>query len=385
MQSYQVIVVGLGAMGGAAVFHLARRGARVLGLEQATIGHARSGSGGVTRLYRRACFEHEGYGPLLDRAISLWEELALLSGEPLHHPVGLLTVGTLAPGGVIPRMIASAARPGVVLEQLDLAAIRRRFPRFRVPEAYHAVFEPGAGYVEAERSIQAHCALARRHGADLREAERALTWAADGEGVRVTTDAGVYRADALVVAAGPWSASLLAGIGVPLTARPIPQAWFDVEGAPWAEGPAPCFLFDLPGGPFYGVFTGDRVKVGGPSLDDEIVDPSRIDPELGPDEIRALSDFVLSSLPGVRTTPALHARCMCTFTPDGHAVIDAHPAAARVAFAAGFSGHGFKLAPVVGEILADIALEGRSRAPIDFLRLRRETLLGSRTAASQGH
>lgn len=372
MGSFDAIVLGLGGMGSAACHHLARRGARVLGLEQFSLAHPLGSSHGETRLIRRSYLEHPAYIPLLHRSYELWEELGREASRKALFRTGLLFVG--APGSLaIPAdPEAVAARHGVRVEEVLAGEVERRFPSFRIPEGCRAYFEPGAGYVTVEASIEAHCRLAEARGAKLSFGERVISWSANGSGVEVTTDRRVHRGGRLVVTAGPWSHGLLRDLGIPLSVQRIPQTWFSAGDLHRADRGAPCFSFDLPYGFFYGVpdVGGGQMKIAGGGRRLVVADPSRLDRRLRAEDLGEVRRFIAECVPGAPSDPARDSMCMCTMTPDERFVIDVHPAHRRVAFAAGLSGHGFKFAPVVGEALADLALEGRTTLPIDFLRLR---------------
>jgi sarcosine oxidase len=374
VRSFDVIVLGLGGMGSAAAHHLAKRGARVLGLEQFSLAHALGSSHGETRLIRKSYLTDTAFIPLLHRSYELWEELERASSARHLFRTGLLFVERHA---MPAEAEALAARHGVEIEAIDAAEARRRFPQFRIPDGCKAYFEPDAGYVTAEPSIEAHCRLAAERGAMLAEGEGALSWSESGGGVEVITSKGIYRAGALVVTAGPWSQRILGDLGIPLLVRRIPQTWFSAGELHRADRGAPCFIFDLDDGFFYGVpdVGHGRMKIAGGGARDIVTDPSDLDRRLRADDLLELRRFVRDCVSGVPLDPVAHSMCMCTMTPDERFIIDIHPAHPRVAFAAGFSGHGFKFAPAVGEALADLALSGRVPASIDFLRVRRRAPL----------
>lgn len=364
-----VIVIGLGAMGSAAAMHMARRGARVLGLERFGPAHDQGSSHGESRLIRKAYFESPAYVPLLERSYALWDELSSLSGATLLHRTGLVLFGNRATTAA-----AVAREHGVAVEHLSPAEARARFPSLRVrsDDALEPLFEPGAGWLEVERCVQAHLDAARAASADLRFHEPALAWRVDPSSgqVEVDTGRGLHRAGRLVVTAGAWAPSLLADVGLPLGVRRVVQTWFDASPA----HQAPCFGFDLGDGFFYGFpRVGGRVKVAEHTARQPLARPEDVRREVVPEDTRRVEDFVRERLPELRTPPVLAKTCLYTMTPDEHFVIDLHPRYPQVAIAAGFSGHGFKFSPVVGEILADLALEGppRTRADAGFLRLSR--------------
>jgi sarcosine oxidase len=375
--SYDVIVVGVGAMGSAACAELARRGARVLGLEQFDIPHTLGSSGGHTRLVRKAYFEHPDYVPLLERSYAGWRALEAASGCELWFPTGLVYAGPSG-GEVVAGVLRAAAQHDLAVEQPTSADARARWPALRVPEHYECLHEADAGFVLCERAVAAFARVALDRGADLRAREEALGVRAEPNGVEVRTARGTYRARRLVVTAGGWAPALLAELGVPL--RPTRQvvAWtWPAEPAALALGSFPCWAIeaDEPGGGLWYGFpllpaalaAGGGTKVGlhriGPTVDPDRVDRTPSASEL--DELRAGLRRLLPAADG--EVLAAHV-CLYTMSPDGQFVVGVHPARTAVVVACGFSGHGFKFAPVMGEALADLALEGRTALPIGFLR-----------------
>jgi sarcosine oxidase len=371
MKHFDAIVLGIGGMGSSALYHLAKRGHKALGIEQYPIAHGLGSSHGVTRLIRKAYFESEAYVPLLHRAYELWDEISSESKAALLHRVGLLIMGpaqgSLSMGGAA----ETARRHGVPIEILAAAEVRKRDPQFFIPDDHRALLEPGAGYLMVERCIEELCRLAQKHGATLHSEEAVQSWRADGDGVEVKTSRGTYRAGSLIITAGPWSARLVSDLGLPLQVRRVPQFWFPSTQA--YSGPrTPCFVFDHPGDFIYGFphLPGHGVKVARHAPGEAVSDPARINRGVTPEDLEPIAKRIEWGLPGVTPTPLRHSICMYTLTPDENFVVDRHPAHPQVAFAAGFSGHGFKFASVMGEILADFAERGETRHPIDFLRRR---------------
>ncbi|HVS13448.1 MAG TPA: N-methyl-L-tryptophan oxidase [Thermoanaerobaculia bacterium] len=382
-ERYEVIVLGVGAMGAAACSALARRGHRVLGIERFDVPHAFGSSGGQSRLIRLAYHEHPDYVPLLRRAYAAWDELAERSGIQVLHRTGLAYFG-LPAGQLIAGTLRSAEEHGVPCESLDLEQARRRFPRFSIPETFATLFEPEGGLVLSERAIAAFVDETLRAGGRVRARERVLEWSAGAEGVRVRTDRGSYQADQLVIAAGAWAPALMRDLGVELrvTRQVLGWVWPD-DPASFEIGAFPCWAIedDAPGfeGIYYGFpllpadrFAGERgIKLAhhylGPTADPETLDrhPTPADEE---DFRAALRRY----LPAAAEAPTLAAKvCMYTATPDEHFVVDRHPLHPRLTIGCGFSGHGFKFGPVIGEALADLATNGSSDLPIGFLGLQR--------------
>jgi sarcosine oxidase len=370
---YDVIVLGLGGMGSAAARHLARRGATVLGLEQFTPAHALGSSHGDTRIVRKAYFEHPDYVPLLRRTYPLWDELGAEIGRPLFVRTGALMIGA-RDSAVVAGTLASAQQWGLPHEMLDAGQMQQRYPQFSLRADEIAVFEADAGYVSPEDAVRAHLDLARRDGADLRFGAKVTAWRLDGDGVLVTFAGGQARAGSLVLAAGAWTGPLAPGLDVPLrVARrvmhylnpPAGPAQFDATRFPvyfFQIGPGDgIYGFPLVGDPANGVKVGFHYR-GGDG------DPDTLDREVSGAEREEMRALLAERIPGLAGEHVDARVCMYTLTPDEHFVIDLLPGSAgRVAVAAGFSGHGFKFTPVIGEILADLALYGATEHPIGFL------------------
>jgi sarcosine oxidase len=373
MSNYDVIVLGTGGVGSAAVDQLAKRGAKVLGIDQFPGGHDRGSSHGETRVIRQAYFEHADYVPLLLRAYELWRTLEQEAGIDLLHQVGLLQVGP--PGGFVVRGVLEAARQhGLKVESLAAGEIPRRFPGFRVPEASVGVFEPAAGYLKVERCVLAHIAAARQHGAEFQFGVTAREFRGEGCSVRVVTDQGEFSAAKLIVTAGPWAPQLLANLGVRLFIRRKHLYWFPANDVSYHESSGcPTYLYELPHGVYYGFpqINSLGVKVaehsGGAVIDDPTGDPRPLDPA----DLARVEAFLTQCLPGVGRPLQRRSVCFYTMSPDEHFIVDRHPDFSHIHFAAGLSGHGFKFTSVLGEALADLALTGTTELPIGFLGLHR--------------
>jgi sarcosine oxidase len=376
---FDAIVLGLGGMGSAAARHLAGRGAAVLGLEQFTPAHALGSSHGDTRIVRKAYFEHPDYVPLLHRAYSLWDELGAEIGRELLVRTGALMIG--APdSAIVAGTLTSARRWDLAHEVLDAGRLRLRYPQFALKAGEIAVFESDAGYVSPEDAVRAHLDLARRDGAELRFATKATGWRLDGDGVLVEFAGGQARARSLVLAAGPWTAALAPGLGVPLqVVRRVMHYLRPPAGTTQFDAAhCPVYIFQTaPADVIYGVpLVGDPaggVKVGFHHRGGD-ADPDTVDRTVSGAERQQMRALLAERIPGLAGEHVDARVCMYTMTPDEHFVIDLLPGSAgRVAVAAGFSGHGFKFTPVVGEILADLALHGVTGQPIGFLRAARFT------------
>jgi len=371
MRTFDTIVVGLGGIGSAAAFHLASRGVRVLGLDRFPISHDRGSSHGQTRLIRLAYFEHPDYVPLLRRSYDLWRALEARTGRRLLVESGLLMAGP-ADGAVIAGALRSAELHDLAVERLTARDACARWPVFTLPEAWTAVHERQAGYLFVEDCVAAHARAAETAGATLETGAHVRGWRFDGRGVVVSTDREQIAADRLVLAPGPWAAGLLHLPGVGLTVLRKSLFWYRPAPArrpAFEPGVFPCFAFDAPTGFFYGFPTLDDrgVKIAEHSGGDAVGDPLAVNRDVDDGEQRRVEAITTAHLPTLGTNRADHAVCLYTMSPDHHFVVGLHPECDRVALAAGFSGHGFKFASVMGEALADLATAGTTPLPIGFL------------------
>lgn len=376
MSHYQVIVVGLGGVGSAALYQLARRGVKALGLDRFPVAHDRGSSHGATRIIRQAYLEHPDYVPLVLRAYELWAELEQRRGEQLFFETGLLQVGPLQ-GAVLRGVRTSATTHGLNVTDFTAGEIEARWPGLKIPSGVAGLFEQKAGYLRVEACVRAHVEGAVTLGAEVRLDEPAIAWAADGDGVRVQSERKTYFADQLIIAAGAWSAEVLRELNIPLVVRRKPQYWFAPRDEAYRrEGGFPAYLFEMPSGIFYGFpqIDAEGVKVARHSGGDVVADPLALNRELDASDLASVREFCAACLPRLLPDLLRHSVCMYTLTPDEHFIIDAHPLHPRVAFAAGLSGHGFKFTPVLGEALADLAMEGATRLPVGFLSLKRPSL-----------
>ncbi|HTU25463.1 MAG TPA: N-methyl-L-tryptophan oxidase [Pirellulales bacterium] len=394
MRICDIIVVGAGGVGTAAASEAARRGARTIAIDRFAPGHDRGSSHGQTRIIRQAYFEHADYVPLLIAAYRLWERLEKESGQTLFEPVGLIEIGP-AKGTVVSGVLASAAAHRLEVEQLTAEEVERRFPGLRMPAEMVGVFERGAGYLHVENAVRAQAAEAVRHGALLQLGETVRSWRAQAGGVEVHTDRERYVGKRLIVSAGAWAGAILSDLNIPLTVLRKEVFWFAAAADVYrAERGMPTFLFDLPakaaepqggneqpdklgnGGCFYGFpQIDDRgVKVAEHTGGERVDDPLNVDRRPDPHDARRVNDFCRAYLPALSARRLQHSVCLYTMTPDGHFVVDVHPEHPEVVLAAGLSGHGFKFVPVLGQILANLALDGRTALPIGFLGCGRAAL-----------
>jgi sarcosine oxidase len=373
-QTFDCIVIGVGAMGAAACFHLAARGSRVLGLEQHDVPHALGSSHGETRMIRLCYYEHPDYVPLLQRAYGLWDLLERETGRRLLFVTGGLYMGPQE-GDLVAGSLRSARQHGLPHEVLDHATLARRFGQFRLPADHVALYEPRAGFLMSEAAIGAMVEAAMRRGAVIHGREPVRDWSVRGETVTVRTDRGRYQAGRLLICGGAWSGRLLRDLKAPLRVTRQVVAWvWPRRPEPFALGTLPVWAIDRPGGALHYGFPmvpgrpGCKVGHHAPGAP---ADPDALDRTITAADEETIRPALRELIPDADGPLLSMGVCMYTMTPDGHFIIDRHPHHKQVHFACGFSGHGFKFATVVGEALADLAREGRTSQPIGFLRLGR--------------
>jgi sarcosine oxidase len=358
-----VIVVGLGAMGSAAAWQLARRGRRVLGFDRYSPPHTLGSTHGRSRIIREAYFEHPGYVPLLRRAYECWAQLEEESGRVLLRKTGGLMAGP-EDGVLFTGARRSAVEHGLPHEVLTAAEIRRRFPGFTPPDDTVGVLEPRAGMLWPEGCVEAALELARRRGAELRTDEPITSWRADGDGIAVTSATGTRRAQRLILSAGPWMPALIGTLGRPLRVERQLFHWFEAARNPELFRPDRCPVAVWEYAPDRIFATqpdaGDGLKAG-IHHEGETTDPDHVRREPTAEDESAMRVLVERFMPDAAGRLREARVCLYTNTPDHHFLIDVHPDHPQVILASPCSGHGFKFASVIGEILADLATEGRSR------------------------
>lgn len=373
MAHFDVVVCGLGVMGSAALRELSRRGLRVLGIERFAPGHDRGSSHGTTRIIRLAYFEHPSYVPLLRRAYELWRELERLSGLTLVTVTGIAEIGP-RDGSLVKGVLASVKTHALPHELLPAKELMRRFPAFRLPSQYMAVIQPDGGFIAAEPSIHAMLGLAKCAGAEIHAGEFIRAVEPRASGVRICTDRATIDAGAAIVAAGPWVNSMLPDLQAPLRVTRQAMAWFAPSGpALRTPGSLPVFLIESRHGLHYG-FPPDsegRIKVAKHHHRDETVDPETYDRTVSAADERLIRAALCEHLPAANGRQLAAATCLYTVAPDGDFVIDSLPGYPHVVVASPCSGHGFKFAPVVGEILADLATRGVTHHEIGRFSLKR--------------
>jgi sarcosine oxidase len=367
-----ILIVGLGAMGGAAACQLARRGLRVAGFDRFAPPHDRGSSHGETRIIREAYFEHPAYVPLVQRAYELWDELQQRAGRQLLRPTGGLMIGP-EDGVLVSGALRSAREHRLAHELLSSRVVRERFPGLNPDAGMVAVWEPRAGLLFPEECVAAHLEQARAAGAELHLNEPVLRWEPDGDGVIAWTDRGQYRARRLLHTAGAWVNSLLPGVELPVAVERQVLHWFTPrDAASYQPERCPIHIWETaPHSFFYGfpdLGTGVKVALhhqGRPAA------PDSVERDVSPAEIAAMRALVERYLPAAAGAHRASTVCLYTNTPDEHFWIDWHPAAAQVLIASPCSGHGFKFSAAIGEVAADLLTGREPRFDLSLFRARK--------------
>ena len=373
---YDVIVAGLGGMGSAVAAGCAKRGASVLGLERFHRGHDFGASSGKTRIIRQAYFEDAAYVPLLLRAYELWRELERTSGRHVLNLTGLLLAGYEG-CNVLEGSMRAARLFDLPVEYLTSSDIAKRYPSLLVRGDEAGVFERNAGAVFPEVAVDAFAREAIAHGALLHYGVPLVRWEAGREGVCVwLTDGSCVKGRSLVLALGPWLEETLEALGIAMRIQRNVQVWFEPQSDAYAADSFPAFLLERRGLPaaLYGFPDfGDGVKAAFHGTG-EVTSPDALRRDVVVvEDVAPVADALERWMPGAAGRFAFAKACMYSLTPDEHFVVDLHPQHRNVAICGGFSGHGFKFASVIGEIAADLAIDGGTRHEIAFLSASRFT------------
>ncbi|MFO1497434.1 MAG: N-methyl-L-tryptophan oxidase [Verrucomicrobiota bacterium] len=370
---YDVLIIGLGATGSAAGYHLARRGVSVLGLDRYIPPHSFGSSHGQTRIIREAYFEDPAYVPLVQRAYELWADLEEQAGQRLFVPTGGLMIGPTN-GTIYVGAKRSADEHHLPHQLLTSDQVRQQFPMFAPEPGTAAVLEPRAGVLFPERCIEAHLRLGQEAGASWHCGESVSSWNPEGEVFRVITDHGQYAAKRLLFCAGAWTKSLLPDLALPLVVERQVLFWFDAvtESACFRPGQCPIYLWEYGDGQFFYGFPdmGEGVKIAGHHAG-RLVDPDRVDREVTSEEVSQMREVLRRYVPLADGPLRSTAVCLYTNTPDYHFVIDRHPTHPQILIASPCSGHGFKFSSAIGETLADLITTGSSRFDLRLFRLDR--------------
>jgi len=381
MKKFDVIVLGLGAMGSSAVYQLAKRGSNVLGLDQFSPPHTKGSTHGETRITRLAIGEGEEYVDFAVRSHEIWREIERETGKALLFSVGGLIISSPdskssshVPGFFLTTLDV-AKKKNIVHEELDAAALRTRFPQFRIDDSERGYFEPEAGYLSPEECIRTQLDLAKKYGASIQTNEKVTEFRSDGPEVTVKTESGTYIGKRLVITAGPWLPEL---IGPPYSGhlKVYRQVlyWFDIRkeaGDMFAPGRFPVFIWNLPDKQYgiYGFPAVDGpdggVKIATEQLE-ETTTPETVDREVSAHEIaRMYENFVAPYFPDLTgRCPKAPVTCMYTATEGARFLIDWHPEHRNVFVVSPCSGHGFKHSPAIGEVVAQTVLGEQSKLDI---------------------
>jgi len=380
-ESYDVIVLGVGSMGSSACYHLAKRGYKVLGLEQFDIPHELGSHAGQSRIIRKAYGEGSDYVPLLERAYQNWQTLETETGSTVYYKTGLAYFGTLD-DPFLKTVIGSSEKYKIPLDNLTAAECERKYPQFKLPQNFQRLIEPDAGFITPERSILLFVEQAILKGAVIRTKEKVLGWKRDKSGsVTVSTNRGMYKAGKLVITAGPWAGKMIPSLAPKLTITRQAVTW--VKPKKWDSfmlGKFPCWILENKDHDFYGFPILPVGTFGGPLglklalhyPGAEITDPDSVNRNTKESDEKILIDFLHQFIPDGYDRTLVMKTCLYTNSPDQNFIIDYLSGFDKdVVFATGFSGHGFKFVSVVGEILADLAMNGSTPLPIGFLSAKR--------------
>jgi len=364
---WDVLVIGCGVMGASVTYNLAKRGLRVLNLERFAVNHKFGSSHGRTRIIRLAYYEDPRYVPLLRRAYEAWKEVESRSGKKLLQITGGLMIGR-EDGELVSGVLKSAKTHDLHYELLSSSEAEDRFEAFALGDEYCAVYEEESGILFAEACVRAFVGLGSEAGGEFRFSEEVSGWKSGDEGVEVETAAGRQVADRLVICGGAWNEKLLRGL-VPLQTERQTPIWFASGGEKrFAPPKMPVFMMEEEKDVFYyGIpDVGHGVKVGR-SHGGETGDPDRLSREVTEDDVSPVKEFVSRRIPKLDKSPIASTTCLYSNTPDRNFAVGLYPGEPRVVAVSACSGHGFKFASVLGEVAAELAVEGKSPLDITFL------------------
>jgi sarcosine oxidase len=377
---YDVIVIGVGSMGAAACWYLAKNDYKVLGLEQFDIPHEQGSHAGQSRIIRKAYFEHSDYVPLLERAYHNWKQLETITSSRVYYKTGLIYFGK--PDSRLIKGTGEAAHQyHIPVDSLSHEEVKDRYPMFCCPPHFQILLEPDAGFVTPEKAISLYVSDAIRRNADIRGREKVLKWEKENAAISVITNRNTYSADRLIICAGAWSGKVIPSLPATLKVTKQITGWMKPEK--WDDfllGNFPCwFLCDDDGNMFYGFPILPAKDFGGPiglklalHKHGAEVDPDHVDRDIQQFDEEILRNMLRKYLPDAAGNALTLKSCLYTNSEDENFIIDHLPGYdGKVTIASGFSGHGFKFASVIGEILADLSVKGKTFLPIEFLRLSR--------------
>lgn len=371
----------MGSMGSAACYYLSKRGYKTLGLEQFTISHEYGSHTGQSRIIRKAYFEHPDYVPLMQRAYQNWKHIENETGEQVYFKTGLLYAGN-ATNEIIKGVKLSASLYNIELEQLNSNNSYDRFPQFRFPKGFEVLFEPEAGFITPEKAIRLYASAAENNGAIINSNEKVIEWKKDGSSIIVKTDKNTYRCDQLIITAGAWAGKMIPIVHDKIKVTRQFVAWIKTKNDQQFElGDFPCWMIGDgdKNGCFYGFPSLNTEKFGEPvglklahHFPGQVTDPDKVNRQTTGEDFENVKYCLDNYMPGVFDS-ILHTKvCLYANSPDENFIIDKLPGfEENVSIACGFSGHGFKFSSVIGEILSDLAIDGETNLPIEFLNAKR--------------
>lgn len=376
---YDVVVIGLGSVGSAACYYLAQEGIKVLGLEQFGLTHENGSHAGQTRIYRKAYFEHPDYVPLLERCYRNWNDLEQVAEAKILTRCGLAYIGPRQ-GELVSGVLNSSAQYDIPIDSNRENNIER-FPQFKVPSNSEFIFEENAGFVQPERAILAYCGLALQHGAQLMIKTPVKSWEQKNDYLILDTNNQKFKARKVIFTSGAWTSGLLPEMSHLLKVSRQVIAWFrpsePTELKPdyfpaWTiedtDQASIYYGFPYISGDFFGPPEGLKL---GYHLPGQVTEPDSVNREVSEDDLQRLRDLLKKYFRAENFEFVAGKTCLYTNSPDGHFIIDELPENPNIVMAAGFSGHGFKFASGVGEVLKDMTLGGTVTDEIGFLGLSR--------------
>ena len=382
-KSFDAIVCGVGSMGASACFFLAQRNYKVLGLEQFDITHEHGAHSGQSRFIRKAYFEHPDYVPLLHRAYENWKNLENETGTQIYHNTGLVYFGE--PDNILMKGVRnSASLYDIPLSKWDpqSEAASKRFSQVKIPSNFETLFEPDAGFVTPEKAIKLYVEESIKKGAEIKTKEKVIEWKKDGNSVTVITNKNTYNCKKLIITAGAWAGKMIPDLDENVKVTRQYLAW--VKPKKWADftmGNFPCWMIadNIRPGAYYGapilpvdVFGGPTGFKVGYHYPGTISDPDSVNRQICAEDDEHIRYVLNKYMPNAFESVMSSKTCLYANTPDENFIIDRLPGYEdHVSVACGFSGHGFKFVSVVGEILADLAIEGKTKHPIGFLNAKR--------------
>ena len=377
---YDVIVIGVGSMGAAACWELARRGERVLGLDQFDIVHERGSHSGQSRIIRKAYFEHPDYVPLLERSYQKWQAFEKLTNTEIYFRTGIIYMGK-ASSASISGTKESSARYQIPLRDLDPQERKNTCSAFRIPGDFECFIEEDAGFIIPDRAIKLYTSEAVGQGATIKPNTAVNGWRIVNGKIEVETNQGSYTSSRLIITAGSWAQKMIPGLPTKLSVTKQILAWIkNVNPEKFSLGKFPCwFVDDADKGLYYGFPMLPNDQFAGPfglklalHQRGESFDPTSVDKSVPLSAMEDIRYFIDRYMPAIQKPEIEYKQCLYTYSEDSDFIIDHLPGYEnQVTIACGFSGHGFKFVPVVGEVLADLATKGRTDLPVAFLGLNR--------------